>query len=159
MNPQKADELVQKRFAFAQGGHEGFKLVHLTPPLRIIKHNGFIEAKWSPFLMPIKYLNAPLLISNQGQTDVHSIKNEIKKINRTTWMGKFSSAFRSRKRPVSEAIANELISVYDQKRSSKNNAVIARSYEEALPFNPPQIDHNRKETYQSLKRKRTRRCC
>ena len=43
MNPKKAHELEKKRFAFAQGGHEGFKLVYLTPPLSIIKHNGFIE--------------------------------------------------------------------------------------------------------------------
>ena len=36
MNPEKSKELIGEKFAFAQGGVEGFKLVFLSPPVRIV---------------------------------------------------------------------------------------------------------------------------
>ena len=158
MSPKTAEELEGKRLAFAQGGNEGFRLVYLTPPIKVVRHYNCIEAKWSPISMPFKYINAPLLIDNQGNTDVRSIKNEIKNVNRTTWVAKFSSAFRSRKRPVSEQIASELISIYEINRRPKNSNTIATNYEEALPFNLPQKDRSRRATYLSLIKKQGRKC-
>ena len=38
MNPRRSHELEGVRFAFAQGGTLGFRLVHLTPPARVVNH-------------------------------------------------------------------------------------------------------------------------
>jgi hypothetical protein len=150
MNPGRSKELAGKRFAFAQGGLEGFKLVFLSPPVTIIDHSDFSEAKWSPTKMPFKYKTAPLLIDNHGKTDFPNIKDLIKDVNRTTWAAKFSSAFRSRRKPLTSIISKRIITKYDQIVSSSNPEVLAKSYFEALPNTPPKIDTDRKNTYESL---------
>lgn len=151
MNPNKAKELDGKRLAFAQGGPHGFKLVMLSPPIITKKHGRVIEAKWEPQRMPFKYNSAPLFIDNEGKTDIPSIKNKIKDINRKTWLGKFSSAFRSRRKPVSQRIADEIIKI-NNKTLLKGDSVLAEKYEEALPPKkiPGLIDRNRQETYNSI---------
>jgi hypothetical protein len=63
----KVDVLSGVRLAFAQGGDQGFKLVFLTPPIRLRRHPGKIEAFWSPRTMPFRYDGAPLLINNEGE--------------------------------------------------------------------------------------------
>ena len=86
--------LPGKRLAFAQGGNQEVRLVFLSPSISIINHGRVIEAKWEPICMPFKYTNAPLIINNYGTTDVPSIKDKIKDVDRTTWVSKFSSKFR-----------------------------------------------------------------
>jgi hypothetical protein len=66
MNPSKLAELNGARLAFAQNGPLGFKLIHLTPPVRILHHGSFGEASWSPAKMPLSYASAPTLVSNLG---------------------------------------------------------------------------------------------
>ena len=50
MNQARVSELDGKRFAFAQGGPLGMRLVHVTPPLRtrILAKNNTAEALWEP---------------------------------------------------------------------------------------------------------------
>ncbi|MEK7855333.1 MAG: hypothetical protein AAB288_04530, partial [Acidobacteriota bacterium] len=93
MNPKKADELEGARFAFAQGGQGGFKLVHLTPPVSIVLHKDRCEARWKPAEMPFTYAAAPLLLNNEGNTDIPALREFLKNVDRSTWNGRFSSVF------------------------------------------------------------------
>ena len=149
MCPKNAHELNGKRFAFAQGGNQGFRLVFLSPPIdNIVNHGDLIEAKWTPINMPFKYIRAPLFIDNHGKTDILSLKADLKCVNRPTWESKFSSAFRSRCKPVSEKIAREIIETYDE--FSGKQGLSANSYVEALPTPPLLVDNNRRKTYLAL---------
>src|SRR5262245_46062920 len=55
LHPGRADSLDEARVAFAQGGHKGFRLVFLTPPISVHKHRGRLEIKWKPIKMPFRY--------------------------------------------------------------------------------------------------------
>ena len=59
MNIRKLNELNGARFAFAQNGSLGIKLVHVTPPVRMLHHGNFGEAKWDAAEMPLRYDAAP----------------------------------------------------------------------------------------------------
>src|SRR5450432_3018006 len=69
MNPKKSSELNGVRFAFAQGGKLGMRLVYLSPPIKIALHGSLCEAIWQPREMPFKYSSAPVLIDNGGGSD------------------------------------------------------------------------------------------
>ena len=149
MNPNKAKELNGKRLAFAQGGPHGFKLVLLSPPIITKPRGRVIEAKWKIEHMPFRYDCAPLIIDKVGNTDIPSIINEIRAINRQTWLGKFSSAFRSRRKPVSQKIAGEIIKI-NNNTVLKGDSVLAVTYVEALPFFFLSEDKDRRKTYESV---------
>jgi hypothetical protein len=150
MNPKKLDLLEEARLAFAQGGGAGFKLVHLTPPIDIIHHGDFGEAKWQPVKMPFKYSEAPILINNSGCTDFPLLKKFIKETNRSSWDAKFSSRFRARRNPLDKEMAEELINVFEKKIIMATFASFASTYVDALPYHPPKIDRNREQTYLAL---------
>lgn len=50
MNPRTADRVKGLRLAFVQGGNDGFKLVYVTPPIRVRpdrirrRRNGIVKA-------------------------------------------------------------------------------------------------------------------
>src|SRR5438067_911392 len=54
------------QLAFAQGGPDGTKLLFVTPEINMRSAGQFVEAKWQPGKMPLKYANAPLLIDASG---------------------------------------------------------------------------------------------
>jgi hypothetical protein len=147
MNPNKVHLLQGARLAFAQGGDEGFKLVHLSPSVKTVHHGNFAEVKWLPAIMPFKYAQAPLLINNDGKSDFPLLRNFIAHTNRSSWEGKFSSKFRSRREPVEMDLANEIIEVFEQASASNKPDLFASTYVEALPYPPPKIDRNRQQTY------------
>jgi hypothetical protein len=93
MNLHKSSELNGTRLAFAQGGCDGFKLVYITPPIKIIPHGKIIEAKWSSKIKALKYKRAPLLIRNNGESEFSLLKQFIKSTNCHSWVAKFSSRF------------------------------------------------------------------
>jgi len=132
-------------------------LVHVTPPVKVVQHTTFCEAKWEPGKMPLRYADAPLLIDIQGNTQVPSLKERIRPLDRTTWLGRFASAFRSRCTPVVKDLAKELIAAH--RRQSAKRGVVAKSYVEALPRNPPKPDTDRKAKYQKLSGARKIRGC
>lgn len=150
MNPKKAHELEGVRLAFAQGGRDGFKLVHLSPPVTIIQHRDRCEAKWTPIEMPFKYVSAPMLIDNNGNSDVPELLELLRNTDRTTWVAKFSSKFRTRRRPFIGDIAKQIVAAVDRFKSASGKSVLANDYWEALPKSPPKPDKDRKATYKSL---------
>lgn len=151
MNPRKLSELNGIRFAFAQGGPSGFKLVHVSPPVETTYHGhgNFGEAKWKPKEMPLTYDSAPLLVNNFGVSDVEGLLEIIIDANRDTPVAKFSSKFRSRREPLPDDVGRRVIEVY--KKARRGGAAVARNYAEALPYPPPKIDSDREATYLELR--------
>jgi hypothetical protein len=149
MHPRNTDMLNGVRFAFAQGGKHGTRLVHLTPPVKIVAHQDRIEATWSPRKMPFRYLAAPILAKNGAKSDFSWLESVIESVRRPTRESQFSSKFRSCAACVPEELANELINIYDRRRRKAEKGgegEIARSYADALPWSPPLIDDQRKQT-------------
>lgn len=145
LNHKKITERKGIRLAFSQGGKDGFKLVHLTPPIIIKMHNKSCEAKWEPIEMPFHYQDAPLLINNNGKSSLPLLKQAIAGARCKSWMQKFSSCFRSRCEPLDNGIASEILSVYEKGASEIN--MRASSYIDALPYPPPKIETDRKKAY------------
>jgi hypothetical protein len=141
MNPRRALELNGAQFAFAQGGPAGIRLVHVTPPIRmrIRKKGALAEATWTPAEMPLRYDSSPLLVDAAGQSDCPALLQDIRGVRRSTWLGKFASAFRSRRCPVAGVIGAELLRTYHNWREAHADR-IATHYIDALPFHPPHIE-------------------
>lgn len=151
LHPRNAQALVGHRLAFAQGGPSGFRLVFLTPSVTEVRQGAaHFEAMWKPCEMPFKYLHAPILVANDGHSDVPSLKAFVNNADRPTLESRFSSCFRSRTKPVNATIASEIVAAYDGARE-KSDSKIAVTYNEALPYDPPTIDRNREGTYCSLR--------
>ena len=159
MNPKKVDEIRGVRLAFAQGGHEGFKLVFLTPPIEIKRYPDICEARWTPNhkRMALKYSNAPTLINNElgnngykYTTNFPLLKSEIKSVNRPTPVAKFASKFRTRRYHVSDKVARQIIKIYEKRIRKGGAQQFLIRYEEALPKPPPQVDKHRSRTYRDL---------
>lgn len=136
MNPERIAEIAGARLGFAQGGPEGMRLVHLTPPVRVVRHRGFCELIWQPPRMPFWYSCAPTLIANDGATDFPLLKRHIKPVRRGTWAAKFSSKFRSSRRPVPTEIGRQIIRVFEARRRRAAGATIATEYWHTVPSKP-----------------------
>jgi hypothetical protein len=138
MNPNKLAELNGTRFAFAQNGPLGVKLVHITPPVSALHHGTFGEAKWDLVEMPFTYGSAPVIVNNLGASDVPAIGEVIRDANRNTPVGQFTSKFRNRRRPLPAHVGRQLIAAYERFR--KKGASLAQTYVNALPYPPPRVD-------------------
>lgn len=160
MNPNRQDRLSGVRLAFAQGGKEGTRLVYLTPPVEIVHHGGRLEAKWSPPEKPFRYRDAPVLASNKASSDFPRLEASFRAANRKENEGKFSSCYRNRTSALEETLAKEIIAVYNRRRKQANNSAFARCYADALPWNPPNVDGDRLETYtEELAKARDSKSC
>lgn len=146
MNPHKAHELRGCRFAFAQGGPLGFRLVHLTPPARVVEHKDRCELVWTPAHLPFRYDTAPLLVNAQGESDFPALRAMIRGVSRPTWPSRLSSKFRSRRTPLPTTVAAEVARVFDRKRAIATPESIAKSYVEALPYPPNKPDGDRRSS-------------
>jgi hypothetical protein len=149
MNPKRAYELEGARLAFVQGGPKGFRLVHLSPPIHIEPLGAGVEARWRPKAMPLSYQKAPLVIDNEGRTDMPLLVRETMGIARHTPVARFSSAFRSRRRPVAGEIGQQIIACYNRHRKPAN---IAPTYVEAMPYPPPLVELDREKRYRERRR-------
>jgi len=147
-HPRHAKELEGARLAFVQGGPRGFRLVFLTPPITVKRWKDRCEAKWTPTKKPFQYSKAPILAYNDARGDFPLVEEFAKKAARTKIEGGLSSLFRSRAKPLPSELANEVIAVYEQRRAKAPRSDLALTYEEALPWDPPMIDCNRKDTYE-----------
>jgi len=157
MNPKKSSELNGVRFAFAQGGDLGMRLVYLSPPIKIARHGSLCEATWQPHEMPFKYSAAPVLIDHAGQTAFPLLKGFLKRTDRGGWLGRFSSRFRSRRQPLEAQLGKELVRVYEEARKSASALALSRFYFDALPYAPPNVDRDRESTYSDRLEKARRR--
>lgn len=151
MHPRRANELHGARFAFAQGGPLGFRLVHLTPPARVVEHRDRCELVWAPTEPPFRYKFAPVLVNAEGQSDVPTLMHMIRDVRRETWQARFSSAFRSRRTPLPVHVAGEMIQVFDRKRASAKPEALSTSYVDALPYPPNNPDTARHATLAALR--------
>ena len=66
--------------------------------------------------MPFKYANAPVLIANDGTSDVPALEKMVLGTNRSTLEAKFSSCFRARKESIPPDIADQLVEAYENAR-------------------------------------------
>lgn len=148
MNPKKLTELNGVRFAFAQNGDLGIKLVHVTPPLTMLHHGSFGEAKWAPAEMPLSYASAPTLVNNSGESDIPGLLDTISDVRRRTPVAQFASKFRSRRLPLEASLGKSILKTY--RRFRRNPAGVSQSYVDAMPFKPPLVDGDREATYQQL---------
>lgn len=148
MHPRNADLLRGARFAFAQGGDHGTRLVHLTPPIDIAVHADRLEAHWTPPQLPFKYDCAPVLARNPQESDFPRLLESLTKGERESIEAQFSSNYRSRKMAVDSQIAEEVVRVYESRRRAASKPEIASTYIEALPWVPPAPDRDRERTYQ-----------
>jgi hypothetical protein len=150
MNPANLTELDGARFGFAQNGHHGFKLVHLPAPIRTLHHGSFGEAKWSPAEMPLTYASAPTLVNNLGFSDVPLLMGMLEGVRRNSPVAQFASKFRSKREPLPPLVGEQVIAVYERMRTDGGSGLVARSYVDALPYDPPRVDDDREATYQRL---------
>lgn len=112
LSPRRAKELEGKRLAFAQGGPNGIRLVHLTPSISVVHHSIGCELRWWPHEMPLKYSAAPTIIDNREVTDTPAILRALGGVRRSTPVAKFASKFRSRREPVELDLAEEFERAY-----------------------------------------------
>ena len=148
MHPKRAADLQGARLAFVQGGPLGSRLVFLTPPIKVKKWKNNCEARWKPAEMPFKYQEAPILVSNDGQTDFPLVEKFALQADRETIEGGLCSKIRSLATPLEPKLAREVIRVYERKRAKALPTAIATKYYEALPWLPPLPDRKRKTSYQ-----------
>lgn len=104
--------------------------------------------------MPLRYDSSPLLVDAAGQSDCPALLQDIRGVRRTTWLAKFTSAFRSRRHPIAGVIGSELLHVYRAWREAHTDR-IATHYIDALPFHPPYIE---KDTARRRSYRRNVRC-
>jgi hypothetical protein len=149
LHKKNTNNLEGARFAFAQGGHSGFKLLFVTPPVHVKEWDSALELRWTPREMPFRYDSAPLLIDNNENTDFPALFASVSHVARSTPNAKFSSSFRSRSTPLDQLLAEELVTTYERRRRSRTR-FLADTYDEALPYPPPKIDRSRRQTYNHL---------
>ncbi|GAB5388347.1 MAG: hypothetical protein Alpg2KO_13150 [Alphaproteobacteria bacterium] len=150
LHPRNLDELKGARLAFVQGGKDGMKLVHLTPPVGSVLAGKSSEVKWRPG-MPFRYDAAPTLVSNDGTSIAPALLKELTSVRRPTWVARFASCYRSRTAPVSDAVAAEINAAWRSAKRKAKKGDYAVTYTDALPRTPPKPDDQRKRTYDSLK--------
>jgi len=157
MHPKKAHELNGARVAFVQGGDAGSRLVYLTPPVTALPYDDRSEIRWDANAggMPFRYEAAPVIISPDGYSDVPEIIKIFEEVRRNGWMGKMASKFRTRRVPLPDACAKQLIAVWNARVKKAKPGDMARIYTDALPYNPPKTDYERRGTYDALLAKAT----
>jgi len=151
LNPRRAHELNGARFAFAQGGKLGFRLIHLTPPARVVEHRDVCELTWKPAEKPFRYDTAPLLVNSAGESDFPGLLRMIRGVDRFTWPQRFSSKFRTTRTPLPPGIGQEVARVFDRLRARAKPSALAATYLDTLPYMPNNPDLNRRRTFQALR--------
>src|SRR5687767_7698431 len=69
LHPKKSPLEDGDRLAFLQGGNQEIRVIGLTPPIEVARAGTRIELRWDKSYRPLPYSAAPLLISNNEETD------------------------------------------------------------------------------------------
>lgn len=146
LNPKKSHKLAGARLAFVQGGRGEVRLVLLTPPITVVHHKVHCEVRWRP-ARTFRYERAPLVVDNEGRSQFPFLLKEFADRDRTTLAGCFSSAFRTRRHPLPTQVGDALARRWERYVSNAPRDSFIRTYEQALPFEPPLVDGNRDRTY------------
>jgi hypothetical protein len=153
LNPKQAKTRLEgARLGFAQGGPESFRLVMLTPMVKVNDFKAPSEALWNPKRMPFRYARAPLLVDAEGRSDFGFIRRLVRRGNCLSPTGQFSSSFRTRSTPLKPADGNALIRIYDSKVKRASRQAFAETYLDALPWAPPVTEspRERRRSYRSF---------
>lgn len=134
------------RLGFIQPGRDAMRLVYLSPPVRVVDHGRRREATWSPAEMPLCFAEGVLLIDNEGNTDVPELKAMLAHGQRHSWVARFSSAFRSRTKPLPQRAAAQIVEAWRRRCDAGGRGARAAKYWEALPYMPPRPDTDRAAT-------------
>ena len=148
LHPRRLHELNGLRFAFAQGGPDGMKLVHVTPPVQTKEHRIAGEVCWQPADMPLTYASAPTLMNNDSGSDCKGLLKLLEGVNRDSPVARFASRFRTRRAPLPPDVGKEIIDVYKSFRTGA--AEVSKSYVDAMPWPSPHVDPDRSDTYRRL---------
>lgn len=148
LNPRRSSELRGSHFAFVQGGNDGCRLVYVTPPISVRSVGGISEAIWSPAEMPFTYASAPTVIDNYGRSDVPLLADMAHGVRKPTPVSRFASAFRTRRQALAGEVGAQVLSAYQKFRAGPGH--VAARYEQAMPYPPPRIEHDRASRYQWL---------
>lgn len=144
------------RLAFVQGGHQGVRLLLVTPPIKRIDHpggspKGCVELRWDSDRKPFRYNCAPPLFESPAPGRVGlfpRLANSLANTNRSTIDAKFASRFRARTAPLDPELAREMKAGFNAagKRAKKSDFIVR--YEEALPWcDVPSPANERKRDY------------
>src|SRR5439155_7499498 len=136
LNPTGQHVADGARFAFAQGGSAGTRLLFVTPEIKLRSFGELTEATWQPPEMPFKYLDAPLLIDSDGETQFPLFKRFIITSKAKLWRHKFSSKFRSRAQRLDTLVATEIVTIYERFRRTAAHQAFAGTYLDAIPSWP-----------------------
>ena len=157
LHPKNAGKLVGARLAFVQGGKLGSRLVLLTPPVTVakkwMKHEKgkwvrICEVKWKPADMPLRYADAPVLVSNDGSSDFPSVRELACGTRCPSLVSGLSSLLRSRAGQMDDAMAKEVVRIYTKRRrKAVARSGIAAKYQETMSPGPQNPDARRKATY------------
>jgi hypothetical protein len=145
LNQKGCIELNGSHLAFVQGGVDGFRLVHVSPRVSIRAVEANHEALWSPAEMPLTYAAAPIVLNNFGYSDVPLLAELVNGVIRSTPLGKFASAFRSRRQALPEHVGAQVLSTYRHFR--ERGAEVASHYVQAMPYPPPCVEQDRAARY------------
>jgi hypothetical protein len=140
-------QLDGTRLGFIQGGADTLRLVYLTPPVQTIYGSSGAMVEWRPHEMPFRFEEGPLLMDRSGETDFPRLRSAVEHARRSTWLGRFSSSFRSRTLPLSPEQAAEVIAVCERARASASATCFASHYFEAIPDMPMDRTRDRRERY------------
>ena len=158
LNPKTTQVRNGASLAFAQGGPHGVRLLLVTPPVQVIQRPNELEVKWKA-VMPLRYgESAPLLLDKHGNSDFSILQKFIhRQTPHAVGLQKFTSAFRSFSKPLSNAIAAQIVNQYARIRKARKSD-IAKSFLEALPERQawvsemkqlyPQLRESRVEEYE-----------
>lgn len=120
LNPSRPMVQERDRLAFVQGGASGLKVVGLAPPVTDVcsfevgrTGKARVELKWDAEYRPVPYEQAPILANNDGYSDFPGVLGQVHLAQRTTWCGKVGSCFRSRTKPLSAELADQLLAWFD----------------------------------------------
>ena len=158
LNPNKIERLKNSRLAFVQGGNDGFKLLLVTPEIKINVVRNLIEVNWKPVKLPFKYQTAPTIIRNDKETVFPYLTKYFMNNRGLTSVVNFSSSFRAKTTPLEEDVAEIFIKDFEKfyKRAKVNDLI--SDYSEALSYSPPTLDKKRATTYKLLKSQNKQKC-
>src|SRR5690349_18822148 len=69
LHPVRSTLRDNDRLVFVQGGDGESRVIALTPPIKIGGSLHKLEVLWDKSYRPLSFMNAPILIDNQGNTD------------------------------------------------------------------------------------------
>lgn len=149
----KSGRLDGACLGFIQGGADTLRLVYLTPPVRTTFGQPGAMVEWEPHDMPFRFNDSPLLIDQVGYTNFPLLRQHVEGVKRSAWLGKLSSAFRSRTSPLAPQQAAEVIEVFERARTQVGPGGFASQYCEAIPPVPMDCRSDRAKRYRMFLRR------